>query len=146
LYVSGYYRSYVFTNNSSYDAFLFETYLDGTPTQVRVYGDAGEDLFYAQEVNQTKDGIISAGFTSSFMISPTGASTYAPYVVESYKKIKDTCHSVIFKLPYEKTDLKISKIDSRIIDTKYLVKELIEIRNPVGERIICPKNSLDNNR
>jgi hypothetical protein len=139
LYVSGFYRGYGFADKSSYDAFLFETYLDGTPTQVRIYGDTGEDLFYAQEVNHTKDGIISAGFTSSFIISPSSALTYAPYVVESYKKIQEPCHSLILKLPYEKADLKMSKIDSWGTDTKYLVKELIEIKNPVQEQIICPK-------
>jgi len=138
LYISGYYQSYVFNEKGSYDAFAFETYLDGTPTQVRVYGDQGEDLFYAQEINHASNGLISVGFSSSFYPSSTKFS-YAPYVVESYAKIKELCHSQIFKLPYEKVDLKINKIDCFLTETKCLKKKLYEIKNPAIEYVVCPK-------
>lgn len=138
LYVSGYYQSYVFNEKGSYDAFAFETYLDGIPKQVRVYGDKGEDLFYAQEINHAYDGLISVGFSSNFYPSPALYS-YAPYVVESYAKIKELCHSQIFKLPYEKVDLKNNKIDCYLAETKFLEKKLFEIKNPAVEYLVCPK-------
>jgi hypothetical protein len=139
LYVSGFYRSYVFTPNASYDAFMFETYLDGKPNYVRVYGDAGLDVFFAQEVNFKKDGIISAGFSNSFIMNPAGAMAYTPYIVEAYRTIKDTCKSRIFKLPYYGTELKQDKIDNYLTETPYEKKELIEIRNPIDLKILCPK-------
>ncbi len=141
LYVSGYYISYNFLNSGSYDGFAFETDLTGIPTGVRVYGNSGADLFYAQEINHAYNGLISVGFSSSFFSSST-AGFYAPYIVESYRTIEEPCYSLSFKLPYEKAELEMSKIGNNLTTTKYLEVKLKVVENPVYELVVCPKKSI----
>jgi len=137
--ISGYYRGYAFNNNSSVDAFVAAFSPKYRSIPIRVYGDSGDDYFYAQEINLDYDGLISAGYSNSFYDNTNINQSYYPYVVESYKTIQKPCHSKWYNTPNIPMELKSQSVKYLINNTKYQENKLIEVDYPVYHKIICPK-------
>ncbi len=133
--VTGHYKGYLFNPDASDDAFIFKTSIDGKPIKNIVFGSELDDLLYKIERNNDDDGVITAGFSNSF----TGTGMYAPWVVEAYSKVKDTCHNLEVELPAFDIELPYKKTEHIKFKSKFKKEELEELNIPIDERIICPK-------
>ena len=138
LYVSGFYTGYLFNPNGSYDAFVFKTKYNGNPIENRIFGDKDVDYVSTIMNNIKNDGVIAAGFSSSFL----GTNRYSPYVIETYDITKKRCHDVITKLPMKEYKLDRTKIRYSKVKTPVEKLPLKEIKMPVDHKVICPKISL----
>lgn len=138
--ISGYYAGYAFNEKASIDAFVAEFDPKFRSLPLRIYGDKGDDFFFAQEINFDYDGLISAGFTSSFSNDPTYLNeAYYPYVVETYKLIKKPCHSKWYETQNIPMQIENKAVKYSIDVPKYEENKLLEIYIPVKHQIICPK-------